>query len=150
MQFTNYHQIAHLSIEGSRHVHMEQYKGNTILQVVCFNPVRTWTMARFHHLRNRCGPFHCISSPAAESHSSILSNLIHQLNFKKRIKGHHKLVLKCPLNVHRTKEVFLWKPTKDSMKWAPNWLNVYIFLKDASPCIFFNTAPKGKPLVYLK
>lgn len=71
-----------------------------------------------------------------------------QLNFKKRIKGHHQLVLKSPLNVYRTKEVFLWKPTKDSMKWAPNWFNVSILLKNTSQCIFFNTAPKEKSSVY--
>lgn len=112
------------SSQGSRHIHAEQYKGNTILQVVRFNPVRTWTMARFNHLRNQCGPFHCVSSPVAESHRSILSNLLHQLNFKKHIKGHHQLVLKSLLNVYRTKEVLLQKPTKDNTKWAPNWFNI--------------------------
>jgi len=73
-------------------------------------------MARFKHLRNQCGLFHCISSPAAESHSTILSNTLHQLNFKKYMKGYHQLVLKNLLNVYRTKEVFLQKPTKDSMQ----------------------------------
>ena len=125
IQFTNCRQTAGLILAGLPAGSCEQYKGNTILQVVHFNPVRTWTMARFNHLRNQwCGPFHCISSPVAESHSSILSNLLHQLNCKKHIKGHHQLVWKSLLNVYRTKEVFLWKPTKDNMKWAPNWFNI--------------------------
>lgn len=66
---------------------------------------------------------HFIAFPLQhESHGSILPNLLHQLHFKKLIKGHRRLVWKCPLNKYSTKVVSVWKSMRDSIKLPSNLL----------------------------
>lgn len=106
---------------------------NPVSQVFHSNPVRTRTMARFHYLRNQWIPCHCISSPAQVPWQH--PDLLHQLHFKKLIKGHRRLVWKCPLNKYSTKVVSVWKSMRDSIKLPSNLLKTLLFLT-ISKCTF--------------